>query len=62
MRFTVARDGRVTAVRLVHGSGSLLLDTVAAELLRDARVPPFPDTMPQSEVTVTLSIRYALEH
>ena len=62
MRFTVARDGKVLAVSLASGSGSQLLDTAAAAMLRDARVPPFPAAMPQAEVTVVVSIRYALEH
>jgi periplasmic protein TonB len=61
VRFTVARDGRVLAVSLVQGSGSGLLDAAALALLRDARVPPFPDAMPQAQVTVTVAIRYTLE-
>ena len=62
MTFTVARDGRVLAVSLLRGTGSASLDTAAIPLLRDARVPSFPAAMPQAEVTVTLNLRYALEH
>ena len=59
IRFTVARDGRVTSVSLVHGSGSAVLDAAAIGLLENATVPALPKTFPET-VTVTISLRYTL--
>ena len=61
VRLTVARDGRVLNVAVARGSGSGTLDGAAAAMLRNARVPPFPFSMPQAEVTVTVALRYMLE-
>lgn len=62
MRFTVDRDGRVLSVELAQSSGSEILDNAAETLLRGARLPPFPPAVVQQQVSVTLPIRYALEH
>ncbi len=62
VHFTVDRDGRVLDVALVQSSGSQILDDAAEALLRGARLPAFPTAMPQTQMTVTLPIRYALEH
>ena len=62
VRFTVGRDGRVLTVAVVRPSGSDVLDAAATTLLRDAHMPPFPDTMPQPSVTITVAIRYTLDH
>jgi protein TonB len=61
LRFTAERNGRVLQVTLVHPSGSRILDNAAQSMLRDARIPPFPATMPQQEITLTLPVRYALQ-
>jgi protein TonB len=60
LRFTVDRDGKVLAVELVHGTGSRLLDSAALSLLNGASLPPFPATMAQERITVTVQIRYQL--
>ena len=60
VRFTVTRDGRVLEVSVVHGSGSDILDRATEGLLRNARLPPFPSTMPEPEKTMTIEIRYVL--
>jgi protein TonB len=60
VRFTLDRSGQVTAVGVLHSSGSQALDRAALAMLRDARLPPLPDTMTQPSVTVTVQIRYAL--
>jgi protein TonB len=60
VRFTVDRDGKVRGVVLLRGTGSTVLDEAVQELLRSARVPAFPPTMAQPEVTVSVSIRYTL--
>jgi protein TonB len=61
VRFTVERDGQVVAVQLVSGTGSAILDDAVERMLRGARLPAFPSGMEQSEVTVTVQIRYRLE-
>lgn len=62
VHFTVDREGRVLDVALVQGSGSAVLDGAAETLLRGARLPPFPTGMAQTQISITLPIRYALEH
>ena len=61
MRFTVARDGEVTTVTVVRGSGSEVLDHAAEAILRNARLPAFTAEMTGSEVTVSVPIHYRLE-
>jgi protein TonB len=60
VRFTVARDGKVLDVELVRGTGSESLDDAARTLFQAASLPPFPSTMPQQRVTVTVQISYQL--
>ncbi len=62
VRFTVNREGRVVDFQLLSMTGSAILDAAVERLLRGARLPPFPAGMDQEQVTVTLQIRYALEH
>jgi periplasmic protein TonB len=61
LRFSVTRDGHVTAVVLARSSGSNILDAAAQSILRNAQVPSFPATMSQAEITLTIPIRYLLE-
>jgi periplasmic protein TonB len=61
IRFTVMRDGSVSEVRLVQGSGVAVLDDAALAMLRGARVPVFPDDMADPTVTVSVPILYRLE-
>jgi protein TonB len=61
LRFTAARDGHVLEVNLVRGSGSDVLDQAAQTLLREARLPPFPEDMPMPRQSVMVPIRYRLE-
>ena len=61
IRFTVARDGHVTNVVLVNGSGVARLDSAAVQMLQGAVVPAFPTEMPQADMTITVSINYALD-
>jgi protein TonB len=60
VRFTMNRSGQVTAVQVVRGSGSEILDRAALTMLKDARLPPLPEAMPQPTITVTVQIRFAL--
>jgi len=61
LRFTADRSGRVLSVSLVRSAGSDLLDSAAEAMVRNATLPPFPPTMTQQTVTVTVTIRYSLE-
>ena len=61
IRFTVARDGHVTNVVLVNGSGVARLDSAAVQMLQGAVVPAFPRAMTQAKMTITISINYALD-
>jgi protein TonB len=60
IRFTMDRSGQVTAVEVVRGSGSALLDGAALTMLKDARLPPLPEATRQPTITVTVQIRFAL--
>ena len=61
IRFTVARDGRVTEVSVVHGSGVPALNDAASAMLQDATVPALPAAMAQTAITITVELRYALD-
>ena len=61
VRFTVNRDGQVSDVALVRGTGSALLDDAVLALLNKARLPAFPMDMTQQTITVTVQINYALQ-
>lgn len=62
VRFTAARDGRVETIALLQSSGQRILDDAAETMLRHARLPPFPASMPQRSITVTLPLTYHLEN
>jgi protein TonB len=47
-------------VELVSSSFSPRLDDAAQAILRNASLPPFPATMPQEQITVTMQIKYRL--
>jgi protein TonB len=57
VRFTVAPDGHVLSVAIVHGSGSDRLDEAARALLDAANLPA-----PRVPRSVTVRIRYRLDH
>ena len=61
IRFTVAPDGRVTAVSVVQGSGVPALDDAALAMLEDATVPALPPAIAQAAITITVELRYALD-
>lgn len=60
VRFTVERSGHVLDVELIRSSGSSRLDAATEAMLRGRQVPPFVASMTQDQVTVTVTIRYAL--
>ncbi|MBP0495286.1 energy transducer TonB [Pararoseomonas indoligenes] len=60
VRFTVARDGRVSGLQLIGRSGSIWLDAGAQALLRDRIVPPFPASTVENSAEIDLTINYIL--
>lgn len=61
VRFTVDRDGGVTAVSIRKTSGHELLDQATLDLMqRVAPLPRFPRSMTKDSVTISLPIEYSL--
>ncbi len=60
VRFTVDHDGHVLKVELPGESGSHTLDEATRTMLQGAHLPPFPASMTQSEITLTVHVRYSL--
>lgn len=59
--FTINRSGRVLSHRIVSSSGHALLDQeVEAMLKRASPLPSFPPGMSQSQLTITVPIRFSL--
>jgi periplasmic protein TonB len=61
LHFAVERSGRVTEYAVVKSSGYADLDAGLEELMRGASLPPFPADMPQSSVSVSVTIHFSLE-
>jgi protein TonB len=62
VRFTVSRDGSVSAVSIKRSSGHDLLDQATLELLqRVAPLPRMPASMQRDSVTLSLPIDYSLK-
>jgi len=61
LRFAVERSGRITEFAVIGSSGYPDLDAAVAEMMRGAALPPFPADMPQSSVSVSVTIRFSLE-
>lgn len=61
VRFTVGRDGSVSAVSIKKSSGHDVLDRATLELMqRVAPLPRMPASMAQGSVTIALPIDYSL--
>ncbi|CAH2599868.1 protein of unknown function [Rhodovastum atsumiense] len=60
VRITIRRDGTVLEAALLQATGADVLDHAVMTMLRGARLPPFPDGMPQPQVSVTIPIAYML--
>ena len=60
VRFAVDRSGHVGEVTVIRGSGSPVLDRGAETMLRNAKLPAFPATMPQDTVQIVVDVRFAL--
>jgi protein TonB len=60
--FTVDRTGHVLSRRIEETSGSPALDEEALSMILRAQLPPFPDSMTQPEIDLTVPIHFSLEH
>jgi protein TonB len=62
LSFSLDRSGHVLAHRIVKTSGYADLDDeVMAMIVRAEPLPPFPDSMPQTRLDLTVPIRFSLQ-
>jgi protein TonB len=59
--FTVHRDGSVTGVHLLNGSGSPFLDQAWMGIFLHNSVPPFPPHNPSDTIKITATVNYVLQ-
>lgn len=61
VRFTLDRHGRLLAAGIDRGPGIALLEQAAMDVLQRASpMPPIPESMGISKLTLTLPIEYSL--
>jgi len=60
LRFVVDRSGRVVDFAVAQSSGYQDLDASLEEMMRGAMLPPFPPTMTQPRIDVSVTIRFSL--
>ena len=61
LSFSLDRSGHVLAHSIAHSSGHADLDNeVMAMIMRAEPLPPFPDSMPQERIDLTVPIRFSL--
>jgi len=60
LRFAVDRSGRILDFAVAHSSGYPDLDSSIQEMMRGAILPPFPASMTQSRIDVSVTIRFSL--
>ena len=58
VRIAIAGDGQVTAISVVQGSGSSVLDAAAVAVFRGARLPPLPPGAPPQPADVVITLHY----
>ena len=60
--FTVDRTGHVLSREIVHSSGHRELDNEVMSMIERAQpLPPFPASMPQAKLDLTVPIRFSLQ-
>ena len=62
LRFRVDRMGRVLNYSVVSSTGFADLDAAIDNMMRGASLPPFPPSMAEPEIEVSVTIRYGLSH
>jgi len=60
LRFRVDRFGRVLDYRLLESTGYADLDGGIDQMMRGAQLPPFPAGMTQSQIEVSVKLRFKL--
>lgn len=60
LRFRVNRYGRVLSSQVVSSSGYGDLDQAVENMMRGATLPPFPPSMAEPEIEVSVVIRFGL--
>jgi protein TonB len=60
LRFAVDRSGRVVDFAVAQSSGYADLDASIEEMMRGAQLPPFPASMTQPRIDVSVTIRFSL--
>ena len=60
LRFAVDRSGRVVDFTVAQSSGYPDLDASIEEMMRGALLPPFPASMTQPRIEVSVTIRFSL--
>jgi protein TonB len=60
LRFRVDRFGRVLDYRLLESTGYADLDAGIDQMMRGAQLPPFPEGMTQSQIEVSVKLRFKL--
>lgn len=60
LHFEVDRNGRVLDFAVVRSSGYADLDAAIEDMMRGATLPPFPASMNQSRIPVSVTIRFSL--
>jgi len=60
LRFAVDRSGRVVDFAIAQSSGYPDLDASIEEMMRGALLPPFPASMTQPHIDVSVTIRFSL--
>jgi protein TonB len=60
VRFRVDRSGRVLSYTLVSGTGYPDLDKSIETMMRGATMPPFPGSMSEPEIEVSVTVRFGL--
>jgi periplasmic protein TonB len=62
LSFTVDRTGRVLNREILHSSGHRELDNEVMSMIERAQpLPPFPASMPQAKLDLTVPIRFSLQ-
>src|SRR5262249_27903585 len=62
LSFTVDRAGHVLNREIVHSSGHRELDNEVMSMIERAQpLPPFPATMPQAKLDLTVPMRFSLQ-
>jgi protein TonB len=61
LNFSVNRNGHVLAHEIVRSSGHPELDKEVTSLIERAQpLPPFPTSMPEDKLNLTVPIRFSL--